>query len=113
MIEVSITANLDKLKAEAYQQAEEDFIQRITEDTVEECKLEAPVITGRLRDGHYSEVDGLIGYVKNDVEYALYVIYGTDKQPPNNYPQRALYNIQGQYMEKFIECLRNNGVDVG
>lgn len=95
-----------------YIKAEEECIKNITLEAEEGCINEAPVDTGLLRDSHYSEIDGLEGRVMNDVEYSVYVIYGTSKQSPNNYPQRVLNDLSGRYNEIFLEALRNNGVDI-
>lgn len=95
-----------------YIKAEEECIKNITLEAEEGCINEAPVDTGLLRDSHYSEIDGLEGRVMNDVEYSAYVIYGTSRQSPNNYPQRVLNDLSGKYNEIFLEALRNNGVDI-
>lgn len=95
-----------------YIQAEEECIKNITLEAEEGCINEAPVDTGLLRDSHYSEIEGLEGRVMNDVGYSVYVIYGTSKQSPNNYPQRVLNELSGRYNEIFLEALRNNGVDI-
>ena len=101
----------NKLNPDNYISAEEETIQSITLEAEEKCMAEAPVDTGLLRDSHYSEVEGLVGRVMNDVEYAPYVIYGTSKQSPNDYPQRVLNDMSGSYGEKFVQALNNNGVD--
>ena len=95
-----------------YVQAEEECIKNITLEAEEGCINEAPVDTGLLRDSHYTEIEGLEGRVMNDVEYSVYVIYGTINQSPNNYPQRVLNELSGRYNEIFLEALRNNGVDI-
>ena len=101
----------NKLNPDNYIQAEEEAVKNITLEAEEKCREEAPVDTGLLRDSHYSEIDGLVGRVMNDVEYAPYVIYGTSKQSANNYPQRELNDMVDSYSEKFKEALNNNGVD--
>ena len=106
MFEIEIQTNFDKLKTASISQVEEDFIKEITEYVVEELKSESPVRTGRLRDGHYSEINGLVGNIYNEVEDAKYVIYGTSKQSANNYPQRVLNNMVGVYESIFLECLQ-------
>lgn len=102
----------NKLDSNKYLKAEEDCIKNITLEAEEGCINEAPVRTGNLRDGHYSEINGLEGKVMNDVEYMPYVVYGTSRQAPNNYPQRVLNAMAETYYEKFIESLRDNGVDI-
>ena len=94
-----------------YIKAEEECIKNITLEAEEGCINEAPVDTGLLRDSHYSENEGLSGRVMNDVEYAVYVIYGTSRQSANNYPQRVVNELSGSYSERFIEALNNMGVN--
>ena len=100
-----------KLNPDSYIKAEEETIKTITMEAEEGCVSEAPVDTGLLRDSHYSEIDGLEGKVLNDVYYAPFVIYGTSRQSPNNYPQRVLNEISGNYTEYFVNALNENGVD--
>ena len=101
-----------KLNSNNYIKAEEDTIREIVSEAEMGCIDEAPVDTGLLRDSHYSEIDGLSGRVLNDVEYAVYVIYGTSRQSANNYPQRVLNSISGNYAEHFRSALLDNGVDL-
>ncbi len=101
-----------KLNPSVYVQAEEECVKNSTMEAEEGCISEAPVRTGKLRDGHYTEIEGMNGRVMNDVEYAPYVVYGTSRQPANNYPQRVANEMSGGYGDKFVEALRNNGVDI-
>ena len=101
----------NKTNPENIRSALEDTIQFATDKIVEECKNEAPVRTGNLRDGHYSRLDNLRGYLCNDVEYAPYVIYGTSRQAPNNYPQRVMNRIgMIGYQSRFHDSLITRGV---
>lgn len=101
-----------KLNPDIYVKAEEETIKLATLDAEEGCISEAPVDTGLLRDSHYSEISGLEGKVLNDVEYLSYVVYGTSKQSANNYPQRVLNSMSGNYVEYFWNALSNSGVDI-
>lgn len=78
-----------KLNSMTLVEACSDTIQELTTRLEEECRKECPVQTGNLRDGHFSSTTILQGNIHNHVEYAPYVIYGTSRQAPNNYPQRA------------------------
>ena len=89
-----------------------DTINEITDELVEECKAECPVRTGNLRDGHFSSKTILQGNVHNHVHYAPYVIYGTSRQSPNNYPQRAKNKVatSDKIHSKLEEHLRERGI---
>ena len=100
-----------KLNPSNYTKAEEETIRAITMEAEQGCVNEAPVDTGLLRDSHYSEIEGLEGKVMNDVYYAPYVIYGTSRQSANNYPQRVLNEMSGNYGDYFVTALNDNGVD--
>lgn len=96
-----------------YSEALTETMQYMGNLIVEGLKDEAPVRTGRLRDGHYSIVEGNDILIGNDVEYAKYVIYGTSRQAPNNYPSRVLSKM-GVFSEmsksRFEESLITRGV---
>ena len=115
MIEIKIDYNdsfYKKTNPNTYIQAISETIEFVTSQFVEGCKDEAPVRTGQLRDGHYSKVNGLEGYVCNNVEYAKYVIYGTSRQAPNNYPARVAkkMNIGETSRSLFEQSLITQGV---
>ena len=101
----------NKTNPENYINAFQDMVEFTTDTLVNECKSEAPVRTGNLRDGHYSRIENLSGHVYNDVEYAKYVIYGTSRQAPNNYPQRVLNRMNpSTYTSRFHSSLITRGV---
>lgn len=100
-----------KIDVSSYVNAEEECISNVTLEAELRCREEAPVDTGLLRDSHYVEISNLEGAVKNDVEYMPYVVYGTSRQSPNNYPQRVVNSLSGKYGEMFLLALKNNGVD--
>ncbi len=57
----------------------------------------APVDTGNLISNHeINKTDQLEKTISNNTEYAKYVINGTSKTPPNDYPQRTIENIENQ-----------------
>lgn len=115
MFDIKITYNDSfnkKTNGRLYQDCLHDCIEYTTTEFMEACKDEAPVRTGNLRDGHYVKVTGLNGIVGNDVEYAKYVIYGTSRQAPNNYPSRVVsrLNISGEVQSRLQESLITNGI---
>ena len=73
---------------------------------------EAPVRTGNLRDGHYMTSNKLTYMIGNNVEYAPFVIYGTSRQAPNNYPARAInrMNVSETVSSLFNQSLITRGV---
>ncbi len=89
-----------------------ETIQEITQELETECRKECPVRTGNLRDGHFTSTTILEGNVHNHVEYAPYVIYGTSRQAPNNYPQRAKNNVMGKndIASKLEDNLEKRGI---
>lgn len=115
MFDVKINFNSSfykKTDASLYQDALKESIEYMTNAFVDECKKEAPVRTGRLRDGHYSRVQGLTGIIGNNVDYAPYVIFGTSRQAPNNYPSRVAsrMGLMGQYQSIFQQSLITKGI---
>ena len=93
-IKVDFTESFNrKLNSMSYVEACSDTIQQVTQELLTEVKNECPVRTGNLRDGHFTSTTILQGNIHNTVEYAPYVIYGTSRQSPNNYPQRASNTI--------------------
>lgn len=101
-----------KTNPETYKEALRDSLTYLGETAVNAMKSEAPVRTGRLRDGHYLTVQDLSVSIGNNVEYAPYVIYGTRYQSANNYPMRVMssLNMGGQIQSRFSESLITQGV---
>lgn len=104
----------NKLNRKAFEQAETQLIEKLTRELEFECVREAPVRTGALKESHYTVIDGLDSYVGVGVDYALYVIYGTSRQAPNNYPQRAVNTVISETYIRllFEDYLRYNGIEV-
>lgn len=101
-----------KTSPDVYLEAMKDAIQFMGDDIVDALKSEAPVRTGRLREGHYSINNGLSLIISNDVEYAKYVIYGTSRQPANDYPSRVMarMNVGEKCVSRFEDSLIMRGV---
>ena len=58
----------------------EDIVEEATFEGEREAKQHCPVDTGTLRASITSELEGLVGTVSTNVEYAPFVEYGTSKQ---------------------------------
>ena len=101
-----------KTDPNTYIEAINDVMEYTTSMLLEAVKDEAPVRTGNLRDGHYMTSSKLTYMIGNNVEYAPYVIYGTSRQAPNNYPSRAInrMNITGTVGSLFSQSLITRGV---
>ena len=101
-----------KMDASIYQDSMTEVIEYTANKINDAIKEEAPVRTGNLRDGHIVRVNGLSASILNDVPYAPFVIYGTSRQAPNNYPQRAInhMNLTGEARSRFSESLITKGV---
>lgn len=99
-----------KLDGEIYRKAEQDTVRDSTEEANDLCMDECPVRTGFLKSQHYAIISGDIGRVVNYADYAPDVIYGTVNQSANNYPQRALNNLNGKYADMFMSNLNQYGV---
>lgn len=64
--------------------------------------------TGTLRGGNHYEVAGSDTLlIKNNVEYAGYVEYGTSKMPARPFFKPAIMNYLPQYKEILEDCLQN------
>ena len=114
---MGFTANLiinqsfyNKLNGDNIKKAEVETIKLIASEAEENCRMECPVRTGNLRDSHYTVFEEDTAKVMNTAEYASAVIYGTESRSPNDYPQRALNNLNGTYEELFINALMQYGV---
>lgn len=100
----------NKTNSDAIKGAVKNTINTIVIQAEEECRRECPVRTGNLRDSHYVVHEGDTAKILNTAEYANDVIYGSQSRSPNDYPQRALNNLNGEYEEVFMESLSSLGV---
>lgn len=114
---MSFSANLtinpsfyNKTNPDAFKEAQKNTINQIGMQAEEECRRECPVRTGNLRDSHYVVYEGDTVKIMNMADYAATVIYGNQTRSPNDYPQRALNSLNGQYETMFIESLSQFGV---
>lgn len=92
----------NKVNPDNYAKAIQDTLSESTERIMEEFQKECPVRTGNLRDSHSFEIGEMSSSIHNSAEYAGYVIYGTSRMSPNNYPRRALNTIVSQGVIKQI-----------
>jgi hypothetical protein len=70
-----INATLENLP-QAIDKVKRDFI----DEFVKRVQQKTPVLTGRLRDGWEGDVNQMS--VSNNVEYAEFVEFGTERTPP-------------------------------
>ena len=94
-VDVQVSAELyDKLDTKKLIEAARKAVKETTIDLEGECKDYAPVDTGNLRRSHSYDVDAgesvTRARVKNSANYWPYVEFGTSRQPPYGYIQRAV-----------------------
>ena len=111
-IKIDFTDSFNKkTNPQNYEESLKESIEYVTNIFVEECSREAPKRTGRLSKGHYYRMDGLSGHVGNIMYYAPYVIFGTSRQPANDYPSRVAnqLNIGELVSSRFADSLIMRG----
>ena len=101
-----------KVNPATYRKALDLAIRQSTLYAENQCKRECPVRTGTLMRGHSSSFGNNVGYVRNGVEYAKYVIHGTKYQSANNYPGRVANSLKSQnyVTNAFKSALKSTGV---
>lgn len=70
------------------------------------AKQNAPVDTGRLKASITHKVDGLMGVVGSDVEYAPYIELGTQRMKAQPYLRPALYDNKSNIIKIFTDVLK-------
>jgi len=70
-----------------------------------DAKILCPVDTGRLRSSITHEIEGTIGRVGTNVEYARAVELGTEKQSPQPYLRPALHNNEKKILQLFKKII--------
>ena len=64
----------------------------------------APVDTGNLINNHYIKNNSKLEHtIENNTEYVQYVINGTSKMAPNDYPERAKEDFLSNELEGLIK----------
>ena len=113
MINVDVKVNPSFYKKIAHnivKEAESQTIKKTTFEAENRCKKKSPgpgnqlpgtdyKASGSLRRGHSSEIHENEGLVKNNMNYWVYVVYGTSKMPARNYPQQVANELSS---EKFM-----------
>lgn len=91
----------------------EECITELTNEAEKECRAICPVDTGLLRDSHSTSTSGLEGSVHNSTEYWMYVVYGTYKQSPQNYPEEVVNTLNSNDTAGKIlkEKLKSKGIE--
>lgn len=86
---------------------EKETVKQSSETLLDYVKDESPVRTGRLRDGHYLEINGNWINIKNEAYYWKYVIWRG-----NDYISRGLLRFISDRIieENAMEQLRMMGI---
>ena len=115
-IEITFNKSFDeKLDPEKCNKAMSKAMKEELIDLDRELRDEVPVITGYLRDSHSYDVSEsktvVTGYNRNKAPYMPYVLLGTSRMDGNNWPQRALNNVQAtsslaNYFKMFYGALK-------
>lgn len=98
MLSVNITVSptlARTLSHEKYKEALNKSIEKTLTDAKDGCQKICPVDTGRLRDGHETEMKDLEGYVTEEAPYWIYVVHGTSRMAARNYPSWVMNEIMG------------------
>lgn len=112
-VEIEFTDSFhNKTNTEHYMDALQEALEYMGNEFLNALKDEAPVRTGRLRDGHYMNVSKDTVSIGNNVEYASYVIYGTSRQAPNNYPSRVASRM-GVFVESSMSVFESSLITRG
>lgn len=126
MINIDVKLNPSFYKKIAHniiKEAESQTIKKTTLEAENRCKKKSPgpgnqlpgttyKASGNLRRGHSSEIHETEGLVKNNMNYAVYVVHGTSKMPARNYPQQVANELASeQYMSNtLMNELKKKGV---
>lgn len=126
MIDIDVKLNpsfYKKLNAGIVKKCEAETIKKTTLEAENRCKKISPgpgnqlpgtdyKASGNLRRGHSSEISEEQGLVKNNMNYAVYVVHGTSKMPARNYPQTVAGELSNEnFMSNtFLKELKKQGV---
>ena len=126
MIDIDVKVNPSFYKKIAHnivKEAESQTIKKTTLEAENRCKKKSPGpgnqlpgtqyrASGNLRRGHSSEIHDDEGLVKNDMNYWIYVVFGTSKMSARNYPKDVANELSSeQYMSNaFLNELKKKGV---
>ena len=112
-----------KINHQAVKSAEQVGIKNTTLEAEKKCKIQAPgpgnqlpgtsyVASGNLRRSHSHRISTDEGQVRNNANYARYVIHGTSRMPARNYPQKVANEISSSnyFTRTVLTELRRRGV---
>lgn len=101
-----------KLDKSLVKESMEETIKKTTDEANIRCKTTCPYDTGELSRAHKTEITGEEGLVRNDIEYAPYVIHGTSRMNARNYPQQVINELLSEnYMNNtFKKEYKKHGV---
>jgi HK97 gp10 family phage protein len=69
-------------------------VAKVTKETTEQAKANAPHLTGALADSITGTASGLTGTVETSIRYAQFVEFGTGHGPPQPYLIPAAENAE-------------------
>ena len=96
-VSVKVSSNLfKKLDETVMNSCIDNVVSKATTEAESRCRTTCPYATGALSRGHYSEITGDMGAVKNSRDYATYVIHGTSRMEARNYPLAVINSMSSQ-----------------
>lgn len=112
-----------KINHPAVQSAMETGIKNTTLEAEKKCKVQAPGpgnqlpgtsyrASGNLRRSHSTKISANEGQVRNNANYAGYVIHGTSRMPARNYPMKVANELSSTnyFTRTVLTELRRRGV---
>jgi len=109
-VEISIEPSLEQKLGQNWSQIQEEISTKLVEECLKNMKIEVPVDTGRLHDSLKTGSDGLNKTITSDTSYWMYVNYGTSRQSPNPYIQRATDDVKKEINSIISEVLKSKGL---
>ena len=107
-VEGNLAAAVSRALVEIGQQAEENLTTEVENAVYNTPESPRYRRTGNLRGGnHYEVAGGDTVLIKNGVEYAGYVEYGTSKMAARPFFKPAIVNYLNQYKQILEDCLQN------
>ena len=88
------TTEIERALQQEVQKITQQKVAETTNKLCEAIKANAPVKTGKLRDSIKAEVAGNVGMITTDVDYALYLEYGTTKMAAHPFIQPAVERVK-------------------
>ena len=101
----SLLGKLDALPGQMRAGAEKAVADE-TEEVTEDMRNGVPVVTGELRDGMQSEVDGLSGKAVSTAQHSFAVEGGTSRQVAQPFAQPAAERSRTRFPARVAESVR-------